>query len=132
MRKGWVRVMALSGIGFICLATPAINAAEQCSPVEWAQKADRVGGKYDNSVIGHGEAVHLAEWWQRAGDIAFVNQEPEVAFLFYYKLAKTFPKTPHGRIAVHRGRSALRKICRVNSYPPEEDFLGEIYDFLTW
>lgn len=132
MRIGWMRVMALGGIGFICFAAPAISSAEQCSPAGTAQKADCVGGKYGSSVPEYGEAVHLAQWWKQAGDIALINQEPEVAFLFYYKLAKTFPKTPHGRIAVHRGRSALRKICRVGDYPPQEDFLGEIYDILTW
>ena len=77
-------------------------------------------------------AVEQAERWKLAGDVAMLNRQPVVAYPFYDKVAKTFPGTPHGKVAAFRGNNALYHLRHTGNYPPEEDILREIYDLLTW
>ncbi len=77
-------------------------------------------------------AVEQAERWKFAGDLALVQGQPVVAYPFYDKLARTFPGTPHGRVAARRGNYALYRLRHAGDYPPEEDDLRELYDLLTW
>ncbi|MCM8794435.1 MAG: hypothetical protein NC819_01340 [Candidatus Omnitrophica bacterium] len=80
------------------------------------------------------EATDMASWWQWQGDVAFANRQYATAYPYYHLLARTFPDTPHGKVAVHRGNAALEhmKAPGRKGLPPNEDWLREIYDTLTW
>ncbi len=77
-------------------------------------------------------AVEQVQRWKLAGDVALVNGQFAMAYPFYDKLAKTFPGTPHGRVAADRGNYALYRLRHAGNYPPEEDIVRELYDLLTW
>ena len=77
-------------------------------------------------------AVGEAERWQFAGDLAMICNQPIVAYPFYYRTNKIFPRTRHGKLAAHRGNYVRRELRNPNSMPPEQNWVDEIYDTLTW
>ena len=114
-------------------ATPAPSAPAPSMGGEADAAESRVGGSpptlLSSSWWG---AVQQAEQWKFAGDMALLHQQPSVAYPFYDRVAKTFPGTPHGRVAAVRGNYALYRLRHAGNYPLEEDELREIYDLLTW
>ena len=80
-------------------------------------------------------AVQPARRWQHAGDVARAQEQWDVAYLFYSRIAETFPDTPHGRLARNRAVEARFHLLWPMRSPAEDSpasWLGEAIDFLTW
>ena len=78
------------------------------------------------------EGVRQAEEWQRTGDLALMNHQWEEGYIFYSKNVETFPRTRHGRLAAFRGNYVRGKLSNPSQMSIHEDWLGELYDILTW
>ncbi len=143
MHTRWMSTVLMAGIlGLGQMSASSSYAAEEDSAA--AQKtpmqveADVVKSHVVASppatllVSNWWRAVEQAQRWKLAGDVALLNGQPVTAYPFYDKLAKTFPGTPHGRVAADRGNYALYRLRHAGNYPPEEDIVRELYDLLTW
>lgn len=81
------------------------------------------------------EGVRQAREWQHHGDSARAGRMWDAAHLFYNKVAKTFPDTPHGRVAARRVRQMRAQMVSPARSPASDDplaWLGELVDFLLW
>lgn len=81
------------------------------------------------------DGVRDARRWQHAADLAAAIGDPEIAYAFYEKTARTFPDTRHGQLAASRGRAMKGRLKAPARSPASEgaDFwVGELFDFLTW
>ncbi len=130
MRHIRVMVVLLAGV----LIGAAAYAAEK--PASASDEAGTVAGQQIERLSRYPawqQAIEEARYWQLAGDMALLNEQPQIAYPFYQRLANTFPGTLHGRVAAHRGNVALREMkADASRIPPGEDIKKEIYDILTW
>ena len=81
------------------------------------------------------EGVGQARDWQHAGDVALSGRQLEVAYVFYKKVAETFPDTAHGRYAAKRARmleTRMLKPARSSDSEGPGNWIEEIFDFLFW
>lgn len=81
------------------------------------------------------EGVREARRWQHAAQIAAAVGNPEIAYIYYEKVASTFPGTPHGREAACQGWAMQTRLHAPAHSPASESaaaWIGEMVDFLTW
>ncbi len=139
-RVSTVLIATILGLGQLCVSSSRAaeedNGAAQKTPIQVeAEVVKSHGGAGPPATLLASSwwgAVEQAQRWKLAGDVALVSRQPVTAYPFYDKLAKTFPGTPHGRVAADRGNYALSRLRHAGNYPPEEDILMELYDLLTW
>ena len=81
------------------------------------------------------DGVRQARAWQHAGDVALANGELEAAHLFYQKVARIFPGTPHGRLAQTQLKMLEVRLGEPQESPALESWetcKKEIIEFFTW
>ena len=81
------------------------------------------------------DGIRQAREWQYAGDIAMAQKQPLVAHLFYEKVVKAFPGTPHGRLAEQRLQEIRETLREPETSPAQEPpgtWKKELKGFLTW
>lgn len=81
------------------------------------------------------EGIQRAREWQHAGDIARARQQWDAAYIFYARVAETFPDTRHGRVAARRVRQMRAQMVAPDRSPASDDplsWMGELLDFLLW
>lgn len=79
--------------------------------------------------------VKEADRWQKEADVARANNQWDIAYDRYFRIAQTFPGTPHGIVAARRARWMQNWALSPDRSPASEDPVSwtcELFDFVTW
>jgi hypothetical protein len=87
------------------------------------------------NALASSEGVEWARHWQRIADMGRANGQWDVAYTYYTLIARTFPDTPHGRLALARAKEAKSWLLYPKPASSDEtpvSWVEELFDFLTW